>query len=55
MLYKKLEEAARVMREELAGMVGDGPAQHRIKLLAGEFDSLAVEAAVLQPEVPENG
>lgn len=49
MLYEKLEELARVLREDLAGMVGEGPAQNRLRVLSSEVQALAVEAAVLQP------
>ena len=55
MLYRKLEAVAKELRERVAGMVGDGPAQHALKLIASEVDQLAVEAAVLQPEGDDNG
>jgi len=55
MLYRDLEEMARKLREDVAGLCGDGPAGHAVKVLAGECDALAVKAAVLEPEVPEHG
>ena len=55
MLYRELEGVAQELRENIAGMLGDGPAGHAVKVLAARVDALAVEAAKLQPEGGDNG
>lgn len=55
MLYRELEAVAAELRENIAGLLGDGPAGHAVKVLASRVDALAVEAAKLQPEGESNG